>query len=135
MERKWYLKVDEKTSAIAIFLETSEGNKLRISKYLTEINSAKKELEQIKKELDEAFEIFKQELEQKQKREVSTPEDIWKEMSSMDEEQMCTFFNALNADTRKQVADFVFSHVNMFSGPGPIFAELYNPETGLMERD
>ncbi len=130
MKRKWFLERNEE-SRIALFLEIDDGQKIRVSKFVKEIEDLKDELEAIKKEIDEAFEKYKNKL-QSQKEEQHKPEDIWKKMSKMNPDEMRDFFNSLSEETRRQVADFVFSHVNMFSGPGPIFAKSYDPTTTLM---
>ncbi len=131
MKREWFVEED-KRSQVALFLKIDDGSKIRVSEFVKETEDLRRELEAIKKGIDKALKEYENKLlSQKEKKQLK-PEDIWKKMSEMNPDEMRDFFNSLPEETRRQVADFVFSHVNMFSGPGPIFAESYDPSTALM---
>lgn len=56
-----------------------------------------------------------------------SPSDIWRQMEQAPtEEAMFACFNALSESKRLEVAEWVLTHVSMFKGRGPVFAEHYN---------
>lgn len=62
------------------------------------------------------------------------PDEAWKEMESLaTENEVITFFNAFEEPDRKAIAEYVFSHVNMFKGRGPFFSEHYDSVSYLLE--
>ena len=62
------------------------------------------------------------------------PEELWAEMAGKaSEDEMANYFNALGEQQRCDVADYVFGHVGMFSGKGPVFAQRYNSDSHFME--
>ncbi|MEA3361377.1 MAG: hypothetical protein U9R17_18495 [Thermodesulfobacteriota bacterium] len=42
-------------------------------------------------------------------------------------------FNGMSHQKRVEVADYILSHANIFSGTGSIFSERYNSEKGILE--
>jgi len=62
------------------------------------------------------------------------PEKVWKEMESLgSEEQMFEYFNAFSEAERQQIAEYIFSHANMFKGRGPVFSERYDTSSHMLE--
>lgn len=62
------------------------------------------------------------------------PEDLWEILSSLiDEESFIDSFNNLDQVKRKEVADYVLTKCNIFSGKGAVFSSRYNNETGMLE--
>lgn len=61
-------------------------------------------------------------------------EQVWEVLSNIDsEEDFIKMFNGLNEEKRREVADFVFSKCNIFSGKASIFSLRYNSESALLE--
>lgn len=60
--------------------------------------------------------------------------EIWKIMETCaDEDEMVRYYNGLRESDRARVAEYIFTHVNMFKGRGPVFSERYDTSTHLME--
>jgi hypothetical protein len=61
-------------------------------------------------------------------------EEIWKVLSATkDESSFIDLFNQLNEEKRREVAEYVLSQCNVFSGRGAVFSSRYNSETALLE--
>lgn len=66
----------------------------------------------------------------------ATPEDIWNILSSInDEKQFMVAFNNLSEGKRREIADYVLTHCNIFTGKGAFFSSQYNQQTGLLENE
>ncbi|MDY0040616.1 MAG: hypothetical protein RBS57_09915 [Desulforhabdus sp.] len=62
------------------------------------------------------------------------PEELWKRMETFDTEaEMAQFFNSFAERQRQEIAEYIFTHVNMFKGRGPVFSEHYDSTTHLLE--
>lgn len=62
------------------------------------------------------------------------PSDIWRQMEQApSEEAMFAYFNALSEPKRLEVAEWILTHVSMFKGRGPVFAEHYNIVTHTLD--
>jgi len=60
--------------------------------------------------------------------------DIWTILSAiLDEGDFIQAFNALEQGKRKEVAEHVLSHCNVFSGKAAVFSSRYNDKSALME--
>lgn len=63
-----------------------------------------------------------------------SPSDIWRQMEQApSEEAMFACFNALSEPKRLEVAEWILTHVSMFKGRGPVFAEHYNIVTHTLD--
>jgi|Deesub1362B_J571_1020462.scaffolds.fasta_scaffold03002_2 hypothetical protein len=66
--------------------------------------------------------------------EPESPEELWHAMARCKTlEAMQRLFNPRDPELRREVADLVFSRVNVFKGPGALFSQHYNDEKGLLE--
>lgn len=66
--------------------------------------------------------------------EPESPEELWHAMARCKTlEAMQRLFNPKDPELRREVADLVFSRVNVFKGPGALFSQHYNDEKGLLE--
>ena len=64
----------------------------------------------------------------------TSPEEVWSVLSNIQEEPLFVKrFNSLEETKRKEVAEYVLTRCNIFSGRGAIFSAQYNSETGYME--
>ena len=62
------------------------------------------------------------------------PEELWEILASIaDEKIFVDTFNKLEQAKRKEVAEYVLTRCNIFSGKGAVFSSQYNNETGLLE--
>ena len=62
-----------------------------------------------------------------------SPEEIWKVLSGESEELLfVNSFNAVDEAKRREVADYVLSNCNTFSGKGAVFSARYDNESGLI---
>jgi hypothetical protein len=61
-------------------------------------------------------------------------EEIWSILSAVsDEDLFIKSFNNLDENKRKEVAEYVLTQCNIFSGKASVFSSRYNNETGLMD--
>ena len=62
------------------------------------------------------------------------PNEIWKVLSeTTDENRFIDLFNQLDEEKRREVAEYVLSQCNVFTGRGASFSSRYNSETALLE--
>ncbi|MEJ5377354.1 MAG: hypothetical protein WHX93_12305 [bacterium] len=62
-----------------------------------------------------------------------SPEEIWKLMESKaDLGQMKLIFNGLEERRRRDLADYILTHANVFKGAGALFAQHYEEEGGIL---
>jgi len=140
--------VDEKNSKVGVSLNVEvtdgEGSTLSGSVLLVEKCSSyeilQKEVSQIKQELDallyKSKQLFETEIgeEGPDVDEDMSAEEIWNLLSIIkDPEVLLVKFNSMSREKRLEVADYVLSHCNVFSGPASIFSMRYNSEKGVIE--
>lgn len=90
------------------------------------IQSLKKDLDDVLVQAKEAMERMRARREEDKEKSMN-PSDIWRQMEQAPtEEAMFACFNALSESKRLEVAEWVLTHVSMFKGRGPVFAEHYN---------
>jgi len=62
------------------------------------------------------------------------PQEIWRILSAVSEEkEFIQAFNALEEGKRKEVAEHVLTHCNVFSGKAAVFSSRYDEQSALME--
>lgn len=59
-------------------------------------------------------------------------EEIWVSLSSMNEKEFVDAFNRLEEGKRREVAEYVLTQCNVFSGKGQIFSARYDEESAMM---
>ena len=60
--------------------------------------------------------------------------EIWSILSAiLDEGDFIQAFNALEEGKRKEVAEHVLTHCNVFSGRAAVFSSRYDDKSALME--
>lgn len=65
-----------------------------------------------------------------------TVEAIWRALEGGNRlDEMRSFFNALELSKRQEVADYVFTQLNIFKGAASLFSQHYNRETCLLEEE
>jgi hypothetical protein len=102
-----------------------------LEEFQNEINRAKVELDGM---LADAQQRLESGLEGSVSGQGVVPEEAWKKMESMpSEEEMFGYFNSLSMSDREIVADYIFSHANMFKGRGPIFSQHYDSSSHLLD--
>jgi len=140
--------VDEKNSKVGVSLNVEvvdgEGSTMSESVLLVEKCSSyeilQKEVSRIKEELDVLLEksrsLFEAEIgeEGPDVDEDMSAKEIWDLLSIIkDPEVLLVEFNSMSRQKRLEVADYVLSHCNVFSGPASIFSMRYNSEEGVIE--
>ena len=141
--------VDEKNSKVGVSLNIEvadgEGSTLSGSVLLVKKCSSyeilHKEISRIKEELDILLEksrsLFEAEIGEEKSHGVDedmTAKEIWNLLSIIkDSEALSVKFNSMSRQKRFEVADYVLSHCNVFSGPASIFSMRYNSEEGVIE--
>lgn len=61
-------------------------------------------------------------------------EEIWSILSAiLGEVDFIQAFNALEEGTRREVAEHVLTHCNVFSGKAAVFSSRYDEKSALME--
>jgi hypothetical protein len=129
----------------AIDMTDGEGSELSGSLSLIPKCSSYGILEQavtrIKKELDTLLEkskkVFEVEGGEEADWEVNEDmgsEEIWDVLSKIKDPKLLSGrFNSLSHQKRLEVADYVFTHGNIFSGAASVFSARYNSEKGMLE--
>jgi len=143
--------VDKKNSKVGVSLNVevadSEGSTLGESVLLVEKCSSyevlQKKVSRIKEELDallyKSKQLFETEIGEEKSQDEDVNEDmsvkeIWNLLSVIkDPEVLLVKFNSMSRQKRFEVADYVLSHCNVFSGPAAIFSMRYNSEEGVIE--
>jgi hypothetical protein len=153
MEKKLKLEVekavDEKRSRLGISKEITvadgKGSNLRGYVSLVPVCDSYQMLERevaaIKGELDALLEESKRLFrgqgmvqETQDVDESKSPKEIWDFLSTIKAtEVLSASFNGMSYEKRIEVADYVLSHCNVFSGPASVFSMRYNSEEGLLE--
>ena len=141
--------VDEKNSKVGVSLNlevadgevsTLSGSVLLVEK-CSSYEILQKEVSQIKEELDVLLEksrrLFEVEIGEEKSQSVNedmSVKEIWDFLSMIkDPEVLLVKFNSMSRQKRFEVADYVLSNCNVFSGPASIFSMRYNSEEGVME--
>jgi hypothetical protein len=132
--------------SVSLDMMNGEGSKLNGSVLLIPKCSTYEILEQevarIKEELDTLLEksrkIFEveggEEEEDWEVNENMGAEQIWDILSEIkDPELLSVKFNSLSHQKRFEVADYVFTHGNVFSGAASVFSTRYNSEKGMLD--
>jgi hypothetical protein len=140
--------VDEDNSKVGVSLNVevadSDGSTLSGSVVLIEkCNSyevLQKEISRIKEELDallyQSKQLFETEIgeEGPDVDEDMSAKEIWNCLSIIkNPDVLLVKFNSMSRQKRLEVADYVLSHCNVFSGPASIFSMRYNSEEGVIE--
>ncbi len=131
--------------SVSLDMMNGEGSKLNGSVLLIPKCSTYEILEQevarIKEELDillekskKIFEVEGGEEEDWEVNENMGAEQIWDILSKIkDPELLSAKFNGLSHQKRFEVADYVFTHGNVFSGAASVFTTRYDSEKGMLE--
>ena len=141
--------VDEKNSKVGVSLNveavegevsTLSGSVLLVEK-CSSYEMLQKEISRIKEELDvllgKSKRLFEVEIGEEKPQGVNedmSVKEIWDFLSIIkDPEVLLVKFNSMSRQKRFEVADYVLSHCNVFSGPASIFSMRYNNEEGVIE--
>ena len=131
--------------SVSVDMMNGKGSKLSGSALLIPKCSSYRILEQevarIKEELDivlekskKAFEVEGGEEADWEVDENMGSEQIWDILSKIKgPELLSAKFNSLSHQKRLEVADYVFTHGNVFSGAASAFSTRYNSEKGMLE--
>lgn len=97
------------------------------------VRGLKNDLDGVLRQAKEAVEHM-QALSAQDKEKSMDPSDIWRQMEQAPTEAaMFSFFNGLSEHKRMEVAEWILTHVGMFKGRGPVFAEHYNIVTHTLD--
>ena len=141
--------VDEKNSKVGVSLNlevadgevsTLSGSVLLVEK-CSSYEMLQKEISRIKEELDvllgKSKRLFEVEIGEEKPQGVNedmSVKEIWDFLSIIkDPEVLLVKFNSMSRQKRFEVADYVLSNCNVFSGPASIFSMRYNSEEGVIE--
>lgn len=139
MKLDWILDINfENYQNVRLGLKDSENNIIYLTDLCSSLDQLEHEVQTIKTELDQLVSQAKEEYQKMRedikRDEAEDPERIWENMESYSSDQeMFQYFNALDEELRKQVAEYVFSKVSMIRGKAPIFAEHYDVFSNLLE--
>jgi len=141
--------VDEKNSKVGVSLniEVADGEGSTLSESVLLVKKCSsyeilhKEISRIKEELDILLEksrsLFEAEIGEEKSQgadEDMSAKEIWDFLSMIkDPEVLLVKFNSMSRQKRFEVADYVLSNCNVFSGPASIFSMRYNSEEGAIE--
>jgi hypothetical protein len=99
----------------------------------SEVEAIRQNLEDLLKEARKVFESTSKR-DKLGLRPDMTAGEIWTILSAiLDEGDFIQAFNALEAGKRKEVAEHVLAHCNVFSGKAAVFSSRYDDKSALME--
>lgn len=144
MRKKWVLSFDEEradSDSFGIYLgvQQPESDKAfhvigpceTLDDFQKEISHLIGELNELSEEAQQKIEAFEQNRGVGQKVDAA---QIWKELEDCGtDSEMFERFNSYSQSQREEVAEYVFTHVNMFKGRGPVFSEHYDSALHLLE--
>ncbi len=153
MKEKFTLEIEKKADdaspnvgiSVNVDVTDGKGSTLSGSVLLVEKCSSyeilQKEVSRIKEELDVLLEksrrLFEAEVGEEEGQDVDedvSAKEIWNLLSMIkDPEVLLVKFNSMSRQKRLEVADYVLSNCNVFSGPASIFSMRYNSEEGVIE--
>lgn len=144
MKNKWVLRVDARPSAtspygINLGLQESESDKsIHLIGPCETLDDFQKEIAHLILELNELSRQAKQKLESFDRRsgaqQTVDAAQLWKQLEACGtDHEMFELFNSYGPVQRQEVAEYVFTHVNMFKGRGPVFSEHYDAASRLLE--
>lgn len=120
---------------IGIFLPEVQKSYL-ITELFSDIGQLQDAVEQISSQLRSIISQAKTKIEEERVTIAPTlsVEEIWDILNKIDDEkEFISTFNSLDEDKRREIAEFVFSKCNVFSGKGALFSFRYNRTTALLE--
>lgn len=144
MAGKWVLRVEgepAKPDAYSVHLGwegPKHGQFVELVAPCNSIDSFQREIDRLMGELRQlAVEARRQAESFDRAREAGAelnPAKVWQEMDGLaTEAEMFEFFNGLDELQRQQVAEYIFTNVNMFKGRGPVFSEHYDATSHCLE--
>ena len=99
-----------------------------------EVTRIKEELDTLLERSREAFGTGADEKETLSLDEEMSARELWDILSKIEnQETLSRRFNILSRQKRFEVADYVLTHCNVFSGAGSVFSIRYNSKEGLLE--
>jgi len=144
MAGKWILRVEgepAKPGSYSVHLgweDPQSGQSVELLAPCNSIDSFRQEIDRLTAELQQLFEEARNRVKSLAHAGSSVPKEspdiIWKQMQGFSTEaEMFAFFNSFDEPQRQQVAEYIFSSVNMFKGRGPIFSEHYDSTSHFLE--
>lgn len=131
--------------AAAVDMADTEGSRITGQVLLTEkclsYKAFEEQILQIKQQLDTMLEKSQKIFEPGSSKDYGpefnenlSDEELWNIMSEIkDADILLEKFNGMSYEKRIEVADYILSHANIFSGAGLVFSERYNSEKGILE--
>ena len=99
----------------------------------SEVQAIRQNLDNVLRDAREAFESASKRDDLGLKPDMTAGE-IWTILSAiLDDEDFVQAFNALEEGKRKEVAEHVLAHCNVFSGKAAVFSSRYNDKSAFME--
>lgn len=122
---------------VGLKIMTAEGKDIFLTAIFSDMEAFKKEVDTLCREIHQAYEKASHEWmvsrEKMKTEKVQNPQEFWQILSKEPRENMIKLFNSQSEFLRRVVAQYVFENVNVFSGAGAVFAELYDQETHRLE--
>ena len=144
MSREWVIEVNAEPSdprEIVFHLgvrETVTGKMILVTPTCRSMEDLSREVKAMKAELDKVLEEAQGKLEADRSQGAGAdelvPDKVWKEMElTASKEEMFDYFNSYGEAERQRIAEYIFSHANMFKGRGPVFSEHYDHSSHMLE--
>ncbi len=144
MRKKWILRFDDETpgkDSFGLYLGVQEAKSDKsidligpcetLDDFQKEISYLIHELNELSAEARQKIETFGQQRGEGQKIDVA---QIWRELEACGTDgEMFELYNSYGQTQRQEVAEYVFTRVNMFKGRGPVFSEHYDSASHLLE--
>jgi hypothetical protein len=103
------------------------------------VEELKVHMDRLVEEAREAFTIAETQREiskEEEEGQLETAEEIWQALGKCNRlEEMQVIFNSLELSKRQEVADYILTQVNIFKGAGATFAQHYNRDACLLEKE
>lgn len=129
---KYYVGVEVRIAGHSMKYPFSKGCNEYVQ-LVEEIESLQRELEEVKEESRAMF-SYKDEIGELNFPPGTPPDQIWHKLCAIDEEEgFVAGFNSLTEVQRKEVAEYVLTRCNVFSGKASVFSARYNNKSTFLE--
>lgn len=144
MAGKWVLRVEgepAKPGAYSVHLGWEDakcGQLVELVAPCNSIDTFRQEIDRVVEELQQLAVEARRQAESFERARAAGPElnpaKVWQQMDGLPTEaEMFELFNGLDELQRQQVAEYIFTHVNMFKGRGPVFSQHYDATSHFLE--
>jgi hypothetical protein len=133
--------ISEKNISLGIQVKIGEQTSIvPVTSECRSVGALTREVKTLQKELEDTLERAKDLFERKPSgggmeiTEDMTPPQVWSVLSAISgEEPFAEGFNSMAEERRREVAEYILTSCNIFSGKAAVFSARYDSDTALLE--